>query len=82
MLLQIEYFLRMNTHTISLKKGQIYIELNKVLQIIGIAQSGGHAKIMIRNEEVKVNSVVETRVRKKLIKNDLVTIDVVSVKIE
>ncbi len=53
-----------------LKTNQPFIELNKVLQILKIAQTGGHAKILIQNEEVLVNGEVETRVRKKLIKGD------------
>lgn len=69
-------------HNIKLKKDQAYIQLNKVLQIIGIAQTGGHAKILIQNNEVLVNGVIETRVRNKLIKNDLVTVGDVLIKIE
>jgi len=72
----------MTEHKIKLKKGQPYIELNKVLQILSIAQTGGHAKIMIRNEEVMVNGKIETRVRNKLIKNDLITVGDVSIKID
>jgi ribosome-associated protein len=69
-------------HNIKLKKDQAYIQLNKVLQIIGVAQTGGHAKILIQNNEVLVNGVIETRVRNKLIKNDLVTVGDVLIKIE
>lgn len=72
----------MTKHNIKLKKDQDYIQLNKVLQIIGVAQTGGHAKILIQNNEVLVNGVIETRVRNKLIKNDLVTVNDVSIKIE
>lgn len=72
----------MTEHKIKLKEDQPYIELNKVLQIIGVAQTGGHAKILIRNEEVSVNGLVETRVRKKLVKDDLITTGDTSIKIE
>jgi ribosome-associated protein len=72
----------MTNHNIKLKKDQPYIQLNKVLQIIGVAQTGGHAKILIQNKEVLVNGVIETRVRNKLIKNDLVTVNDVSIKID
>lgn len=72
----------MPKHKFQLKKGQDYIQLNKVLQIIGVAQTGGHAKILIQNNEVLVNGVIETRVRNKLIKNDLITVNDVSIKIE
>jgi ribosome-associated protein len=58
--------------TFELKTDQPYIELNKVLKILKIAQTGGHAKILIQNEEVTVNGKVETQIRKKLVKGDRV----------
>jgi len=64
-----------------LKPDQPFIELNKVLQILQIAQTGGHAKILIQNEEVLVNDEIETRVRKKLIKNDVILVDQKQIKI-
>ena len=72
----------MTKETITLKEDQSYIELNKVLQIIGVAHTGGHAKIMIQNNEVQVNGAIETRVRNKLRKNDLVTVGEITIKIE
>ena len=72
----------MTEHNIKLKKDQAYIELNKVLQIIGVAQTGGHAKILIQNGEVLVNGAIETRVRNKLKKNDQISVNDVSIKIE
>ena len=57
-----------------LKDNQPYIQLNSLLQVLQIAQTGGHAKIIIQNEEVMVNGNIETRVRKKLIKSDEVQI--------
>ena len=72
----------MTEHKIKLKKDQAYIELNKVLQIIGVAQTGGHAKILIQNGEVLVNGAIETRVRNKLKKNDQISVNDVSIKIE
>ena len=72
----------MTEHKIKLKKDQAYIELNKVLQIIGVAQTGGHAKILIQNGEVLVNGAIETRVRNKLKKNDQIRVNDVSIKIE
>ena len=41
-----------------------FIQLNNLLQILQLAQTGGHAKILIQNKEVKVNGEVEIRVRK------------------
>ena len=57
-----------------LKKEQPFIPLNKLLQVMQIAQTGGHAKIMIQNEEVMVNEMVETRVRKKLVTSDKIKV--------
>lgn len=59
----------MNESTFELKAGQPYIELNKLLKIMQLAQTGGHAKIMIQNEEVIVNDVIETRIRKHLVRS-------------
>lgn len=58
-----------------LKTDQPFIELNKVLKMLKIAQTGGHAKILIQNEEVFVNGELETRIRKKLVKGDRIEIE-------
>ena len=65
----------MSEQTFKIKSGQEYITLNKLLQIMHIAQTGGHAKIMIQNEQVMVNGKIEIRVRKKLVKSDQVEVD-------
>lgn len=65
----------MSEQTFKIKSGQEYITLNKLLQIMHITQTGGHAKIMIQNEQVMVNGKIETRVRKKLVKSDQVEVD-------
>ncbi len=57
-----------------LKPQQQFIELNKLLQIMNITQTGGHSKIVIKNEEVSVNGKTETQVRKKLKKDDVVSV--------
>ena len=64
-----------------LKEDQVFIPLNKLLQILGFAQTGGHAKIIILNKEVLVNDVIETRIRKKLVKYDHIKIGTDSIKI-
>ncbi len=43
-----------------------YIELADFLKFLGLAPTGGQAKVLIRSGEVRVNSEVETRVRRKL----------------
>ncbi|MEI7526335.1 MAG: RNA-binding S4 domain-containing protein [Mariniphaga sp.] len=52
--------------------GSEYIELIKLLKLLHIAQSGGHAKIMVEEGEVKLNGEVEFRKRAKLRPGDLV----------
>ena len=49
-----------------------YIKLGQALKLVGIAQSGVDAKIMIEEEEVKVNGEIETRRGKKLRDGDVV----------
>ena len=71
----------MTAQNFELKEGQSYIQLNKLLQVMGLAQTGGHAKILIQNEEVLVNGTIDTRVRKKLIKQDLIEIGGALIKI-
>ncbi len=69
-------------HTFQLKEGQPYIQLNKLLQILQIAQTGGHAKLIIQNKEVLVNGSVETQIRKKLKHSDVVLVSEQSIVIE
>ena len=45
---------------------QEYIELNKLLKLLGMVQTGGEAKLLILGNEVKVNGIIENRIRKKL----------------
>jgi len=71
----------MTKQNFKLKEGQSFIPLNKLLQILGIAQTGGHAKIIIQNKEVMVNGITETRVRNKLVKSDLIEVGDYSIKI-
>ncbi len=68
-------------HTFQLKEGQHYIQLNKLLQVLQIAQTGGHAKLIIQNKEVRVNGSVETQIRKKLKHADVVLVSDLSIVI-
>lgn len=52
--------------------GAEYIELIKLLKVLHIAESGGHAKIMVEDGEVKLNGEVESRKRAKLRVGDIV----------
>jgi ribosome-associated protein len=54
---------------------QPYIELIKLLQTLSIAQSGGHAKIMVSEGQVSVNGAIELPKRNKLRVGDLVELE-------
>jgi len=51
------------------------IKLDQFLKLMGIAGTGGQAKLMIQDEMVNVNGVLETRRGRKLVSGDRVTID-------
>ena len=55
-----------------LKENEEYIELNNLLKRFNWVASGGEAKTKIKEGAVSVNDVVETRVRKKMRKGDVV----------
>lgn len=48
------------------------IRLDQYLKLVGAVISGGEAKHLIQNGEVKVNGQVETRRGRKLVSADLV----------
>lgn len=52
-----------------------YIELNTFLKINNLAPTGGQAKNIIRDGLILVNGTVETRNKKKLRNNDIVTFE-------
>ena len=51
-----------------------YIELLALLKALGIAQTGGHAKMIVDNEEVLRNGEIELRRRAKCVKGDLISV--------
>ena len=58
----------MNYEKISIKED--FIRLDSALKLASLAATGGHAKIVIQNGEVKVNGEVCTMRGKKLYKGD------------
>ncbi len=46
------------------------IQLDQFMKVIGIAQSGGHAKQLIQSGQVFVNDEAETRRGRQLMAND------------
>ena len=51
-----------------------YIELIQLLKAIGLAETGGHAKLIVEEELVKRNGEIETRKRAKLIPGDVILV--------
>lgn len=51
-----------------------YIELVKLLKLLRIAQTGGHAKIIVEDGEVIRNGETEYRKRAKLVKGDVIEV--------
>ena len=58
-----------------------YIELVKLLKLLRIAQTGGHAKIIVEEGEVIRNGEPEFRKRAKLVKGDVLEIMGETIKI-
>lgn len=58
-----------------------YIELIQLLKATGIAQTGGHAKMIVDEGLVFRNGEVETRKRAKLISGDEIVIEDITVKL-
>ena len=48
------------------------VELFKILKFEGMASSGGEAKMLIADGQVKVNGATESRKRKKIVANDVI----------
>ncbi|MDQ3111240.1 MAG: RNA-binding S4 domain-containing protein [Bacteroidota bacterium] len=55
-------------------KGE-FIELIQLLKVLGIAETGGHAKIIVDDGLVKLNGEVEIRKRAKLRVGDKIEVD-------
>jgi ribosome-associated protein len=51
-----------------------YIELLGLLKVTGIAQTGGHAKMIVEDGEVIRNGELEMRKRAKLITGDIIEV--------
>ncbi len=56
-----------------------YIELIQLLKVLGIAQTGGHAKMIVDDEQVLRNGELETRKRAKLVAGDVIKIDEITI---
>ncbi|MBG0763577.1 MAG: RNA-binding S4 domain-containing protein [Tissierellales bacterium] len=52
-----------------------FIKLQQFLKYIDVAQTDGHAKILINDGNVKVNGDIEYQRGKKLYKNDIIEVE-------
>lgn len=52
-----------------------YITLQQLLKLVNIASSGGEAKILIKQLDIKVNDVNENRRGRKLYSGDVVIVN-------
>lgn len=52
-----------------------FIRLDQLLKYIGIAQTGGHSKILIQDGLVKVNNEICLQRGKKIKKNDTIIVE-------
>ena len=59
-----------------------YIELNRLLKVMNIAETGGQANQMIEDGLVNVNGNQEYRKRNKLRAGDVITVNTVKITIE
>jgi ribosome-associated protein len=50
------------------------LRLDQFLKLLSVAETGGRAKLMIQNGEVKVNGEIETRRRRKLALGDIIEV--------
>lgn len=71
----------MNESTFQLRPEDEYIELIKLLKLKSIAQSGGHAKVMVEEGLVSVNGKQEFRKRNKLRSGDVIEVQNEKIKI-
>ena len=51
---------------------RVPVELYKILKFEGLLPSGGEAKAAVADGQVRVNGVVETQKRKKIVQGDVI----------
>ena len=58
-----------------------YIELIQLLKATGIAETGGHAKMIVENGLITRNGEIELRKRAKLISGDIIVLEDIEITI-
>lgn len=59
-----------------------FIKLDQFLKWVGVAATGGEAKLMIQEGQVRVNGEIETRRSRKLVSGDSVIIQGETYRVE
>lgn len=59
-----------------------FIKLDQFLKWVGVAATGGEAKLMIQDGQVRVNGEIETRRSRKLVSGDSVIIQGETYRVE
>ena len=71
----------MEKDTFKLRPTDEFIELISLLKLKQIAQSGGHAKMIVEDGLVNVNGEQEFRKRKKLRPGDIIELEEITISI-
>jgi ribosome-associated protein len=67
--------------TIDFELTQDYVELNQLLKLLGLCDSGGMGKAIVASGAVKVDGVVELRKTCKIRAGQIVRIDDVEIRV-
>lgn len=76
-----QYTARMQRIDFDLDAGHEYVELNQLLKLVGIADSGGQGKAIVASGAVTVDGAVELRKTAKIRPGQVVRIDDAEIRI-
>ncbi|CAN7424923.1 RNA-binding S4 domain-containing protein [Pseudoxanthomonas sp. LjRoot143] len=65
-----------------LDAGHEYVELNQLLKLVGIADSGGQGKAIVASGDVSVDGTVELRKTAKIRAGQVVRIDDTEIRVQ
>ncbi len=58
-----------------------WIKLDSLLKLASVAQTGGHAKILIQEGQVKLNGMIEYQRGKKIKHGDIVEVEDIKISV-
>lgn len=76
------YTARMQRIDFDLDAGHEYVELNQLLKLVGIADSGGQGKAIVASGDVSVDGAVELRKTAKIRAGQVVRIDDTEIRVQ